>query len=183
MNSVAKPWQSIYSIDLVQGVKKELIHRGLHSKGGDEEITASITENTPEEKLMYTTTESQETLLLANTVFPFVIFRDTIQIDREKLTIVHRSSFRTADIISVQISDILSVQGKVGPLFGSLVLSSKYFINSIQTVNFLRRKDVLKFQRLIQGSLIAHHEKIDCSGIEKNQLVALLTDLGQGATA
>ncbi|HXB13440.1 MAG TPA: hypothetical protein VNZ45_15740, partial [Bacteroidia bacterium] len=84
---------------------------------------------------------------------------------------------------SVQISDILSVQGRVGPLFGSLVLSSKYFINSIQTVDFLRRKDVLKFQRLIQGSLIAHHEKIDCSGIEKGQLVALLMDLGQGAIA
>lgn len=157
------------------------MHRGLHEK--QQPAEPPDIEVTSEEKLIYATTESQETLLTADTIFPFVLFKDTIQIDREKLTIVHRSSFRTADIISVQISDILSVQGKVGPLFGSLVLSSKYFINSIQTVNFLRRRDVLEFQRLIQGSMIAHNDKIDCTGIEKDQLVALLTDLGQGATA
>jgi hypothetical protein len=180
MNNATEAWYPHYVLDVIQAIKRALIHRGLHLKN-NEDLTKA-TEITPEEKLMYTTKESQETLLTADTVFPF-FFRDTIQIDREKLTIVHRSSFRTANIISVQISDILSVQGRVGPLFGSLVLSSKYFINSIQTVDFLRRRDVLKFQRLIQGSLIAHHEEIDCSSIEKIQLVALLTDLGQGATA
>jgi hypothetical protein len=61
-------------------------------------------------------------------------------------------------------------------------LSSKYFINSAQTVNFLRRKDVIECQRLIQGSLIANRKQIDYSGIEKEQLIALLEDMGQGAT-
>ncbi len=174
-------WDSNNSLDAVMAINKVVRRRGLRRKRT--ENLAPTIESTPEEKLLFTTTESQETLLTADTIAPFTFFRDTIHIDREKLTIVHRSSFRTADIMSVQIRDILSVQGKVGPLFGSLVLSSKYFINSIQTINYLRRSDVLKFQRLIQGSLIAHNENINCSGIEKEQLVTLLSDLGQGATA
>lgn len=174
-------WHPSYSLDVVHAIRRALIHRGLNLPQ-DDGLT-SATENTPEEKLMYTTTESQETLFKADTVSPFAFYRDTIQIDREKLTIVHRASFRTADIISVQICDILNVEVKVGPIFGSLVLSSKYFVNATQTVNFLRRKDVLRCQRLVQGSIIANRKKIDYSGIEKGQLVALLMDMGQGATA
>jgi len=45
----------------------------------------------------------------------------------------------------------------------------------------LTRENTLRIQRLIQGYLIARHRKIDCSTIEKKQLVILLNDLGQGA--
>ncbi|HUD07043.1 MAG TPA: hypothetical protein VMR34_04090 [Candidatus Saccharimonadales bacterium] len=180
MNSIAETRQPIRSLDIIQGIKRALIHRGLHS--GEEKTVTSVTENTPEEKLMYTTTESQDILFKANTISPFSFFRDTIEIDREKLTIVRRSSFRTADIISVQICDILNVEVRVGPLFGSLILSSKFFINTTQAINYLSRKDVIKCQRLIQGSIIANRKKIDYSSIEKGQLIALLADMGQGAT-
>jgi hypothetical protein len=165
---------------VVRAIKKALPGRRLSSTS---EERVSAPETTQEEKLIYATTEAQDTLLAASTVFPFVLFKDTIQLDREKLTIIHRSFFRTSDTISVQIGDILSVKSNVGPFFGNITLSTKYFTNSIQNVSFLRRSDVIKFQRLIQGRLIAHERQIDCSDVESAQLVTLLSDLGEGATS
>ncbi len=167
-----------YPTDTVQAIKKAMPQRRFGSRAKRQ---PPIKENTAEEKLIYTTTAAQDTLLRATTVFPFVLFPDTIQLDREKLTITHKSFFRTSDIISIQIGDILNVQGNMGPFFGNLVVSTKYFNHNTQTINYLRRRDVLEFQRLIQGSIIAYHRGIDCSNIECTQLVALLTDLGQGA--
>jgi hypothetical protein len=167
---------SQHSIDPIQAINKVLPKIKLDLKS---RAPALVRVNTVEEKLMHATTEAQNNLLTATTVFPFMLFPDTIYLDREKLTIVHRSFFRTADTISMQISDILSVQGNVGPFFGNLVLSTKYFNNSSQTIKYLRRSDVIKFQRLIQGSLIAHDRHIDCVDIESEQLVTLLSDLGQ----
>lgn len=83
----------------------------------------------------------------------------------------------------MQITDILSVQGNVGPFFGNLEVSTKYFNTSTQTIKFLKRNHVLKFQRLIQGSLIAHRRNIDCTDIESEQLVTLLSDLGQSTNS
>ena len=177
MHPIVNTLNSLYSVDIVQAIHKALPQRSLLYLRNEK--LSLVRENTAEEKLMHATTEAQEDLLTANTVFPLILFPDTISLDREKLTIVHRSFFRMSDTISMQIGDILSVQGNVGPFFGNLVLSTKYFNNSTQTIKFLRRGDVLKFQRLIQGSIIAHHRQIDSSDIESVQLVTLLSDLGQ----
>ena len=179
MNNITKIWYPKYPLDVVQAIRGALSRRKLNRQQNEGLISA--TEDTPEEKLMYTTTESQDALLSANTVFPFTLFRSTVQIDRDKLTIIRRSFFWTADTISVQICDILNVEVNVGPFFGSVVMSSKYFNKNIKSVNFLWRQDAIKFQRLVQGSIIASRKQIDYSGIEKEQLVTLLSDLGQGA--
>ena len=136
---------------------------------------------TNEEKLVDVAVGSHDVLFRAKTVFPFTLFPDTISMDRQQLTIVHRPFFMTAKAISVQIDDVLNVESDVGPFFGSVHIFSKFFTNDIKSVNFLSRGSALKIQRMIQGYMIAHHRKIDCSTIEKNQLIVLLNDLGQGA--
>lgn len=181
MNRITKIWYPKYPLDVVQAIRGALSRRTPHNQ--QTEGLVSATEDTPEEKLINTTSESQDALLSADTVFPFTLFRSTIQIDRHKLTIIRRSFFWTADTISVQICDILNVEVNVGPFFGSVVMSSKYFNKNIKSVNFLRRQDAINFQRLVQGSIIASRKQIDYSGIEKEQLITLLSDLGQGATA
>lgn len=138
--------------------------------------------DTESEKLIDITVGAQGSLITANTVFPFVLFPSTIDIDRQKLTIVHRSFFRTSSTISVQIDDVQIVKVDVGPLFGSVHLASKFFVDNTQSINFLRRKDAIKIQRLLQGYMIAHHRQIDCSSIDNEQLAVLLNDLGQGST-
>jgi hypothetical protein len=180
MHPTVNTLNSQYYVDIVQAINKALPQRRLYLSN---KRLSNLSEITAEEKLMNVTTEAQEDLLTARTVFPFNLFPHTISLDREKLTIVHRSFFSTSNTISMQIGDILNVKGDVGPFFGNLVLSTRFFSNSTQTIKFLRRHDVLKLQRVIQGSIISHNRNIDCSDIEGEQLVALLTDLGQSTTS
>jgi hypothetical protein len=134
------------------------------------------------QKLIDITLGTHESFFTATTVFPFVLFPDTISIDRQKVTIVHRSFFRVAKIASLQVRDIINVEANVGPLFGSVTLTSRHFLNNTQTISFLKRRDIVQIQRLIQGFIIANRAKIDTAGIEKEQLVALLNNLGQGSS-
>ena len=90
--------------------------------------------------------------------------------------------FQVASTTSVQIDDVQVVKVDVGPFFGSIHLASKYFVDNLQSINFLRRGDAIKIQNLLQGYMIAHHREIDCSSIDNDQLVILLNDLGQGST-
>ncbi len=137
---------------------------------------------TSSEKLINITEGTADNLITAKTVFPFLFFADTVCIDRQKLTIVHRSFFRTSSTISVQIDDVQIAKVDVGPFFGSVHLASKYFADNIQAINFLKRDDAIKIQRLLQGYMIAHHRKIDCASIDNDQLVTLLVTLGQSST-
>ncbi|MDB5160809.1 MAG: hypothetical protein JWO96_189 [Candidatus Saccharibacteria bacterium] len=136
---------------------------------------------TQTEKLIGITLEAHEELMSATSVFPFALFPDTITVDRQKLTIIHRQFFGVGNIVNVQIGDILNVEAHLGPLFAALRLSSKYFIDNHQEITYLRRSEAVKLQRIIQGYMIAHHRDIDCSGIDKDQLIILLNDLGQEA--
>lgn len=131
------------------------------------------------EKLLGITIHSHEVLYKANTVFPFTFFPDTIVIDKEKLTIIERFFFWVAKITSVPIRDILSVEADVGPFFGSIHMTSRYFYTNPHSIRFLWRKDAIRIQKLLQGFIIANEREIDCSLIDKAQLDVLLEDLGE----
>lgn len=131
------------------------------------------------QELLGVTIHSHEILYKANTVFPFNFFPDTIVIDKEKLTIIARYFFWVARITSVPIRDILSVEADIGPFFGSIHLTSRYFFTNPHAINFLWRKDAVKIQRLLQGYIIANERGIDCSAIDRGQLEELLEHLGE----
>jgi hypothetical protein len=118
-----------------------------------------------------------------STVFPFKLFPDTVSIDRQKVSIIHRDFFRTANIISVKIGDVLNVESHVGPFLGSIRLYSKYFVDNFHEVHNLTRDDAVKLHKLLQGYMIAHEKEIDCSEIDKEQLVTLLNELGHPTEA
>jgi hypothetical protein len=80
---------------------------------------------------------------------------------------------------STELKNIMNIQTELGPLFGSITITSKHFLNNTQTIKFLKRKDIATAQRLLQGFMIAYRAKINTDGIEKLQLMALLDDLGQ----
>ena len=134
------------------------------------------------EKLIGMAVQSHDILFKANTAFPFNLFPDTVTVDREKLTMANRIFFLTAKITSVPIRDILNVEADVGPFFGSVHLTSRYFFTNPRSVNFLHRHDALDLQRLVQGYILAHEQHLDCSKMNKEQLVTLLEDLGKGDT-
>jgi hypothetical protein len=175
------PIRLFASINTVQAISAALDKRPLRLKIPRPPLLVRSRKPTNEEKLVDVTVGAHDILFSAKTVFPFVIFPDSISMDRQQLTLVHRSFFSTANTISVRIEDVLNVETNVGPFFGSIHIFSKFFTNDIKSISFLSRINVLKIQRLVQGYMIAHHRKIDCSTIEKNQLIILLNDLGAGA--
>jgi hypothetical protein len=124
---------------------------------------------------------AQDILVSASTVFPFTLFPDTVCVDREKLTIAHRMFFRVAEVMSIRIEDILNVTADVGPFFGSLKISTRFFdTRHPYTINYLWRSDALRIKRIMQGYIIALQKGVDCSTLGAHQLAAMLDTLGQG---
>lgn len=122
---------------------------------------------------------AEDNLLSAHTVFPFVLIADTIKIDRQKLTVVHNTLFGASQTASIRLKDLRNIEADIGPLFGSITLTSQHFLNNTQTIKFLKRKDIIEAQRLLQGFMIAHEAQIDTDNIDHNRLKSLLNKLGQ----
>ena len=196
-------------LDVPQAIKRAFMHRGLLVGRRKQPLRPAVAnprpksksvifeelgakkplDNQPQESksakgpdtLVELTEKSQDILYEASTVFPFTLFPDTITLDREKLTIANRLFWRTANITSTPVSEIMSCEANVGPFFGSLHLTFRFFTDNQRTVKFLSRSDAERLQRLIHGYIIAHRREVDCSNINKDDLKKLLLELGQGA--
>lgn len=122
---------------------------------------------------------SHEVLASARTVFPMKLFPDRVILDRTKLTIVKRDFFWSSNVLSIRIEDILNVACGTGPLFGSLTISSRV-MNSIDhfEINFLWRSDAIQLKNLIQGYVIAKHNKIDTAELPRRELIDTISELG-----
>ena len=172
------------NLDIFEAIKRAFVRRGFVRQ----KSSKTIPKKTPsagifrKKRLMAVTLDSHDILFKANTVFPFTLFPDTVVVDREKVTFASRYFFATAKVTSIPIRDILSVEADIGPFFGSVHTSSRYFITVPHSINWLWRHDAIQLQRLVQGYIIANEQEIDCTSIETDKLVSMLNDLGQGAT-
>lgn len=124
--------------------------------------------------------KAEKILIKSKAIFPFDFFPDSITIDRQKLTIVHRNFWGVKNTISVHHSDVKNIEASIGPFMGSVTITSMNFTNNTQTVKYLPKDDVLKIQQLVQGFIVANDEKIETNDIDDNTLVDLLTKLGRG---
>jgi len=155
----------------------------IDSQPGSQEAAKDPDEPEPgetHEKLIELTEKAQDILFTADTVFPLTIFPDTITLDREKLTVIDRYFFRVAKVITVPISSMISADVSIGPFFGAVHMTSKYFSDNTHVVRYLWRKDAEEIHRLIQGYIIAQEKGVDVSDIDKEDLRVLLNDLGRG---
>jgi len=126
---------------------------------------------------------SQEILAKATTVFPLTLFPDTVTVDRTNLTIVHRQFYKMAVTVKIKISDILNITANTGPFFGSLrIMTSFVDKRSPYVVNYLKREDALRINRVLQGYKIALQQKIDTTPLSKEELVKLLDRLSSDGT-
>lgn len=124
---------------------------------------------------------AQDVLLRAESTFPFVLFPDIINVSRMKVTVTRRSFFRVAEVISLQIGDILNVEADVGPFFGSLSIFTRTYGAEPLRITFLSRKSTIDAQRIIEGFMIAKDRDIEISDIKTPELIQLLTQLGGDA--
>jgi hypothetical protein len=134
------------------------------------------------EKLYEAAKQASDILLKVETVFPFTLFPDTVTIDREKLNIAHRDFFKVAQISGTPLDDIESVDANVGPFFGSLRITSSFFVNNTRRVRFLTREDTIKVQQILQGYKLAKEKGVDFKEVGTEELCMLLMEMGKGRT-
>ena len=123
---------------------------------------------------------SHEVLASARTVFPMKLFPDRVILDRTKITIVRRDFFWSSNVVSIRVEDVLNVVCGTGPLFGSISISSRV-MNSIDhfEINFLWRSDATQLKNLIQGYVIAKHNKINTNELSRKELMETISELGR----
>ncbi len=116
-------------------------------------------------------------------IMPANLFPDSVVVDRTKVTITKRSFIWSSQCITTRIEDILSVTSSIGPLFGSLIISTRV-MNSTDhyEITYLWRKDAEYLKQIIQGYVIAQHNAIETKHLNRDQLVATLLELGQDST-
>jgi hypothetical protein len=121
---------------------------------------------------------SNEVLTTARTTL--TLFPDTFTLDRAKLTIAKRSFFRTAEVMSLRIEDVLNVTASVGPLFGRIKIMSRVLsTDQSDTIGRFWRGDAERIKRITQGYVIALQRNIDMSALGTSELAAMLDKLGQ----
>ncbi|MGH7240832.1 MAG: hypothetical protein ACREGB_00880 [Candidatus Saccharimonadales bacterium] len=148
----------------------------------DDSATQASTDGKDARKLRSVVRESHTILVKARAVFPFQLFPDYVNIDRHKLTIIHRQFWGIEQTVSVPIENIKNVEADFGPFFGTVTVTSDLFINNTQSVHFLWRHEAKTIQKLLQGAIVAQREGVDLNKIEIRQLRKLLIDLGSGHT-
>ena len=143
-------------------------------------LPQEATHKSEAKKLKQAVKDTHRILAHASSVFPFKLFPESITVDRQKLTIVYKKFFRSHQTIGVPLETVKNIQADLGPLFGSLTITSDLFINNTQTVSYLPRKDARNIQRLVQGVAAATNEGIDITKVQTDQLKELLCKLGEG---
>ncbi|HEY0965473.1 MAG TPA: hypothetical protein VGE13_03260 [Candidatus Saccharimonadales bacterium] len=128
---------------------------------------------------------SHQVLASARTVLlPWSPFPDSVIVDRSKVTIIKQTFFWSSETITIRIEDILNVTSTLGPLFGSITISSRV-MNSTDhfEIDSFWRKDAIYLKQIIQGYMIALHSKVDTSRLSKDELVHTLLQLGRDSKA
>lgn len=124
--------------------------------------------------------KSHQLLAAAKTVIlPINLFPDYVTVDRTKVTVTKRTFFWSSSVISIRIEDVLNVACSTGPIFGSLTISSRV-MNSTDhyEIDYFWRKDAIYLKQLIQGYVIAQHNQIDTSHLNRKELIKTLLELG-----
>ena len=167
--------------------------RGNESQGGEGSEAAKASEGLresqerstktidPKEKLTKIVRKSHQLLAGAQTVIlPMNLFPDSVIIDRTKVTITKRTFFWSSSVISIRIEDVLNVACSTGPIFGSLTVSSRV-MNSTDhyEIDYFWRKDAIYLKQIIQGYVIAQHNQIETSHLDRKDLISTLLELGR----
>jgi hypothetical protein len=120
---------------------------------------------------------SGEILATATTVIP--LFPDTLVLDRAKLTLTKRSFFKTAEVMSIRIEDLLNITADVDIFFGSVKVTTRIASTEPYRIGSFWRKDALHLKRVTQGYIIARQRNIDCSSLPSRELAGMLDKLGE----
>jgi hypothetical protein len=180
-------------ISLYDAIKRGMIKRGHIPKQRVNKMDEDGAEEDAKklDELAHTSAKSNDVLFKAESVFPFTLFPDTVIMDRDKITVIERSFYKTASTSTVRVEDILSSDVKVGPFFGSVQIVPRVFTYQMSqkqshgeepapaSIKYLWKHDALKLNKLINAYLIARLKEIDTTNIPVKKLTELLMEIGK----
>ncbi len=161
-------------------VTREFLHQDVSTLHPQQWSKRQSVNEKPRHEIDQMLEHSKEILASAQTVIlPNNLFPDTLTVDRTKITLRQNTFFWSSSTISIRIEDILNISVSLGPLFGSLKISSRV-MNSTDhfDVNYFWRKDALRLKHIIQGYMTTVHNDIDTSHMSKTELLEKLSELG-----
>ena len=149
-----------------------------HNPQSSPPVEESMTADQAKEELQQAIQGSNEILAQATTTL--ALFPDTMIIDRAKVTITKRTFFRSAEIMSIRIEDVLNATCTVGPILGTVKMASRALNTEQPAVSIGKfwRNDAKKLKRVLQGYVIALQRSIDCSALGTKELSKMLEELG-----
>lgn len=122
--------------------------------------------------------EDNPTLLEISTVFPFVLFPDTLRIDLQKVSITHSEFFWSKQTETINISDILAISVESGPFFATLIMKTKFFSQRPLKIKYLHKEEAALARRLIHGLILVIKKKIGIEETDPSKIIAMLEEVG-----
>jgi hypothetical protein len=139
---------------------------------------SSPSNNTHSEKLEKLILNSQRTLFLLSSVFPFDLFPDQISIEPMQINVSKKSFFATYHVQSIPLKNVADVFLQTSLFFATLkIIDSSYIENSIK-VEYLPKDKACRARRIIMGLVIAMKENIDLSRLPIHDLALKAEQLG-----
>lgn len=122
--------------------------------------------------------KSERVLLKISAVFPFDLFPDTVVIDENKLSIIHREFFFSPTILSFTIYDINDVVVESSIFFATLrLLPNGYGENWVQ-VKYLKKKEAIEAKRIVAGLRVGIKEGVDITKVQTPDLARKIAIMG-----
>lgn len=147
------------------------------SPPADDKQAKPATQQETRQELKEAIKGSNEVLVSARTVF--MLFPDTVVLDRAKLTVTKRTFVSSAEVMSIRIEDVLNVTATVGPLLGSLKITSRIINSGPFRIGKFWRQDAERLKHITQGYVIALQRGIEVSTMGTTELIPMLEKLGR----
>ena len=123
--------------------------------------------------------EYNQVLLDISTVFPFILFPDTLRIDLQKVSIIHSEFFWSKREETINISDILAVSVESGPLFATFIIKTKFFTQKPLRIRYLIKSEATMTRRIIHGLMLVKKKDIRIDEAEPSKIIAMLEEVGK----
>lgn len=121
--------------------------------------------------------KSNRALLCISSVFPFDFFPNTITVEDTRITIILRDFFFSSQVHSIDIKDISNIFIYTAPLFATLTIVSRTYIENDIKIAWLKKREAMHTRRIIEGLRMFVNEKIDTSNYEIGDLLRKLESL------
>lgn len=105
-------------------------------------------------------------LMTASSVFPYRVFPETIVIDPVKVKVTTQYFFKSQEIRTVLIKDILEASVQESPFVATLQILIDHYKEQPLRIQYLKKEDAEKAAKIIQGLVIARSEAPDISKVE-----------------